>query len=284
MENKPDLSGVAFTSLLPLYGRALETQRPDAILRDEKALALVEQLDYDFSKLEGARPKLLGAPIRAKMIDDLLQKFLQKHSNAALINLGAGFDTRFERLDNGTLLWFDLDLPEVIAVRRQFFSESERVRFIKASVLEKNWVAEIDVQNRPLLVIAEGLLMYFTQAQVQSIFASLASTFHQCEAIFDIVGYGVAGKMRKAPWMNRLDSDELAAFDNLTINWAPRDAQEMESWGLGIRVMKVENLFDFPTDRFQEGAYRILMMLMRLFPRIKDRNGVRIVHVRINYD
>jgi O-methyltransferase involved in polyketide biosynthesis len=142
----------------------------------------------------------------------------------------------------------------------------------------------MDVQNRPLLVIAEGFLMYFTQAQVQSIFASLATAFHQCKVIFDIVGYGVAGKMRRAPWMNRLDPDELAAFDDLTINWSPRDVQEMESWGSGIRVVKVENLFDYPTERYQEGAYRIFLALTRLFPGLKDRNGVRVVHARIHSD
>ena len=134
------------------------------------------------------------------------------------------------------------------------------------------------------MVIAEGLLMYFTQVQVQMIFTALAITFHQCEVIFDIVGYGVAGKMRRAPWMNRLDPDELAAFDDLTINWSPRDVREMENWGSGIQVLNVVYLFDYPTERFQEGAYRVFMMLARLFPGLKDWNGVRVVHARINYD
>ena len=82
--------------------------------------------------------------------------------------------------------------------------------------------------------------------------------------------------------MNQLDPEELEAFENLTINWAPRNIREMEQWGLGIRVIKDENLYDFPTERFREGTFRILMMLFGLFPKLKDRIGVRIVHVGIN--
>ncbi|NJO07613.1 MAG: class I SAM-dependent methyltransferase [Chloroflexaceae bacterium] len=125
------LRDVPETLLLPLYNRAVESQRPDAIIRDEQAVELVQRLDYDFSRFGRGHA---SHPIRARVMDDILHSFLARHPDAVVINLGAGLDTQFFRVGNASVRWYEIDLPESIALRRQFFTENERYQFVAGSV------------------------------------------------------------------------------------------------------------------------------------------------------
>ena len=127
----PTLLGVAETLLLTLYIRAMESQRPDALIRDEKAAALVRQLDYDFARVaqvkmdDGDRVTVL---LRNREFDRQARDFLARCPQAAVVHFGCGLDSRFERVDNGQVECYDLDLPEVIELRRKFIS-AERGRY-----------------------------------------------------------------------------------------------------------------------------------------------------------
>ena len=119
----PTLSGVAETLLLPLYIRAMESQRPDALLKDDKAVALVKQMNYDSSwmtKMRVDEEDKVGLVLRNREFDRFVQDFLTRNPEAVVVHIGCGLDARFERVDNGRVEWFDLDLPEVIELRRQF--------------------------------------------------------------------------------------------------------------------------------------------------------------------
>jgi O-methyltransferase involved in polyketide biosynthesis len=125
-ESTGDLTGVAETLMITLYARAIETQRLEPILIDRKAVEIAESLDYDFSKYENGWASQLGCLIRARAIDRIVQNFLETHPSAVIVNLGAGLCTRFSRIDNGQVRWYEVDFPEVIALRRKFFQETER--------------------------------------------------------------------------------------------------------------------------------------------------------------
>ncbi|MEO0409803.1 MAG: class I SAM-dependent methyltransferase, partial [Cyanobacteria bacterium P01_A01_bin.135] len=130
-----DLGPVQETLLIPLLGRAVQTQKGNGLIQDPKAVEIVNALDYDFSKWEKSR-SLTGATLRTRMYDQDVQAFLNEHPAGTVVEIGCGLNTRFERLDNGQVRWFDLDLPDTIALRRQFFQDGPRRTMLEASVLD----------------------------------------------------------------------------------------------------------------------------------------------------
>jgi len=116
------LSGVEETLLIPLYVRALESRRTDALLVDERAVALVEQWPEDFARIEGLRmdeEDRVAIVLRSRELDRRVREFLARHPDAVVVHVGCGLDARFERVDDRRVEWYDLDLPEVIGLRRE---------------------------------------------------------------------------------------------------------------------------------------------------------------------
>jgi O-methyltransferase involved in polyketide biosynthesis len=261
------LRDVPETLLLPLYNRAVESQRPDAILRDERAMDLVQRLDYDFSRFG---PGHVSHPIRARVMDDILTAFLARHPDAVVMNLGAGLDTAFERVDNGSVRWYEVDLPESIALRRQFFEASDRYRFIEGSALDFAWM-DLVLPDTPLMVLAAGLLMYFTEADVKRLITTLAARFPGAEMQFDTItrhfsAQSLAGKAQMPegsftlppmPWgINTNEIDRIAA------------------WHPAITVVQVR---DYTVGyRRRWGVYGYLALL----PPLRNRFVSALVHLR----
>ena len=165
------LDDVPATLLIPLCARAAETERTDPIVRDPKAIEILESLDYDFSHLRRLWMTQVDIAVRTEIFDEATSRFLAEHPRATVVNLGAGLDGRFWRLDNGQVTWLDLDLPEVVQLRRKFYAESDRNRFIARSILDFTWIDEVELRaGQPLLIIVEGVLHYFEEAQVRQLF------------------------------------------------------------------------------------------------------------------
>src|SRR5512143_3952668 len=118
-QNSVQLGDVAETLLIPLYFRAKETQRPDALVKDEQAAALVKQLNYDFSRIKLREHDAVAIILRLREFDRLARDFLNRCPDAVVVHIGCGLDTRYQRVDNGQVEWYDLDLPEVIELRRK---------------------------------------------------------------------------------------------------------------------------------------------------------------------
>ena len=114
-----NLSDVAEMLLIPLYIRAVESQRPDALVKDDKAVALVGQMDYCFSRFKFDKYDQVSIILRNREFDRHARDFLARYPQAVVVHIGCGLDSRFERVDNGQVEWYDLDLPQVIELRRK---------------------------------------------------------------------------------------------------------------------------------------------------------------------
>lgn len=119
------LGAVPETLLVPLYARAAESRRKRPILNDSKAIGMVESIDWDFQRFN-QRWRVIACTLRSAMFDEWVKEFLRSHPQGTVVEIGCGLNTRFERLDNGRLHWFDLDLPEVVELRRKFFTDIRR--------------------------------------------------------------------------------------------------------------------------------------------------------------
>jgi O-methyltransferase involved in polyketide biosynthesis len=156
------LGDVQKTLLLPLWGRAFELQKPKPRLIDKTAVEIVNRLDHDFSTMtKNIHPLTQYAWIaRSLHIDRTIREFLQRHPHATIVNLGCGMDTTFDRVDNGTVRWYDLDLPDVIALRNKLISETPRRTSIAASLFDNKWRETISRQQAAPLRCGRRALLF----------------------------------------------------------------------------------------------------------------------------
>lgn len=240
-----NLSGVAETLLLPLYFRAIESQRPDALLKDEKAVALVQQMSFDFSRIKQAKhdeASQVAVSLRNREFDRYARGFMARYPEAVVVHIGCGLNARFERVHNGKAEWYDLDLPEVIDLRRKFIGgEGERYHLLAYSMFDNAWLDAVSVhRQRPFLFLVEGVLMYFEEAQVKSLVLMLRDHFPGAELVFDAFS-------RFFVWASnrRVARGKFGAC----CHWALKCGKDLESWGDGIRLLGDWFPFSCPEPR-----------------------------------
>jgi len=178
MEDKHQarLGAVQETLFIPLAARARETQRRHPVLRDPRAVQLVRSIDYDAAKYDQSAGGLVTV-LRTAIIDFWVRSFLAAHPAATVVELGTGLNTRFERVDNGQVHWFDLDLPDTIELRRDFFADTGRRRMIAASALDEAWLPAVAASRGPYFFVADGVLVYLPEDQVMAMLARIAERF-----------------------------------------------------------------------------------------------------------
>ncbi len=183
---------------------------------------------------------------------------MARHLEAVVVHIGCGLDSRFERVDNGRVEWYDLDLPEVIELRREFIGdERERYHLLGCSVFDSAWLDMVSMhRQRPFLFLAEGVLMYFEEPQVKSLVLMLRDHFPGAELVFDAI----------SPFFNwannlRLSITKLGA----RYRWGLRRGQEIESWGEGIHLLDEWGYFDQPEPRLDNIRW---MQNIPLFARV----------------
>lgn len=124
---------------------------------------------------------------RTILLDQMVGAFLEEHPDATVVNIACGLDTRVYRLDNGQVRWYNLDLPEVIDIRRRFLNEHGRISMIAKSAMNESWAEEIEDPTGEVLVVIEGLVMYLTEADVKKILFIICSRFEHAEIIMEIM-------------------------------------------------------------------------------------------------
>jgi len=269
------LTGVAETLMITLYARVVETQRLDAILSDRQAVEIAESLDYDFSKYEKSWTSQLGCVIRARACDRIVQNFLEIHPCAVIVNLGAGLCTRFSRVDNGEVRWYEVDFPEVIALRRKFFQETDRHHFIAKSILDFTWMDAIQREpSQPMMIVYEGVSMYLSEAENKALLQQIKARFSPVEVVFDVLN-------RKRS--QRTKQHDTVSKTNAEFKWGIDQSSELETWSSAIRLKHEEfylsQFLDYP-QRLPI-AWRTMAQLLPFIPLALFKNSGRIVWLQI---
>lgn len=240
-----DLSGVAETLLIILAIRAFESQRPDALVKDERAEALVSQMDQDLLRKKLAKVEdysQVAMILRSREFDRHARDFLARHPEAVVVHTGCGLDARFERVDNGRVEWYDLDLPEVIELRRKLIcGEGERYHLLALSVLDDAWLDTVSAHHqRPFLFLAEGVFMYFDAGQVKSLVLTLQRHFPGAELVFDAFSPLLS-------WANNLRVT-LTKVGGRS-QWALKRGTDLERWSDSIRLLDERFPYQYPEPR-----------------------------------
>ncbi len=262
-----NLKGVPETLLIPLWARVVEAKQSNPIIKDDKSVGIMGEIEYDFSKFDNEWPTQISVVVRTELLDNATKNFIQKYPEAVIINIGCGLDTRFSRLDNGKILWYDLDLPESIRIRRRFFEETDRYKMIAKSVFDYSWIDEI-VNTEPVLIIAEGILMYFTEEEVKDLINKLVTSFPDAEMLLETIPFSLVNQSIKQEIIkNQYQID--AQFQ-----WGIKIGKEIEKLNNEIKFIEDWHYFDYHRDRWKSIRW------LSLIPTFKNRFGNRIVHVK----
>lgn len=194
MSEKITLTGVPETMLQTVYARARESAGRGAI-RDETAEQIIGSLDYDFSLAEKDTAMRSGVIARTIVLDRLVGAWLGRHPGTVVVNLACGLDTRCYRM-KGYQHWYNLDLPETIAVRQRLLPESGAISQLAMSAMD-DWGAAIRETDAPALVIIEGLTMYLSEADVRRIFEVIAARLPKAEVFVETMNPAVAKRFKE---------------------------------------------------------------------------------------
>ena len=250
---------VAETLLIPLYMRAKESRRgKDAILYDKMAEQLVESIDYDYSKFEGAPLSEVGCVVRGRYFDDAVRRFLKCKKQPIVVNVGCGLDTRYQRIeDRDKAIFYELDLPEVIDLRKQLIPEPENDRYLATSLLETAWMDDLRQQHPDgeFIFTIEGVLMYFYEEEVKAVIRNIAERFGGGELWFDVCGPMLARSKHLKP-------DSLQKHD-AQIRSGISDGHLIERWEPRLRLIEQVNYM-----RFYPHRWGLFGRIMGLFPKL----------------
>jgi O-methyltransferase involved in polyketide biosynthesis len=221
--NQTELGDVQRTLFFPLLARARETARKHPLLRDPKAAELVAAIDFDPGTYDQGVASFVML-IRTMILDWWVSQFLADHPAGTVVELGTGLNTRFERTDNGSVHWIDLDLPDTIELRRRFFADTERRRMIPASLTDEDWLADVARLPGPYFFVSDGVLTYLREADVAGTLTRIAARFPDAMLAFDTYPrvtfaqqHKMAAKRGIAPWQ-----------------WACDDPRTLERLGLSL--------------------------------------------------
>lgn len=261
------LSEAQGTLLMPLWARAMENRSERPLLRDTKAAQIVDSLDFDFDRFRSESVPVVDYCLRASVIDQIVQRFLVANPRGAIAELGVGLDTRFERLDNAEATWWELDLTDVMRIRRRFFENGPRRTMIAGSLLDDDWMEEIaEHLEGPILFVCEGVFYFFDNSQVGEIVAKLADRFPGNGIVFDAQSPLF---LRVSNWRHPLSDSHL--------KFALGNVRRIAEWDRRLRVEQYVGFGDSPY--YDDGMPRqsaLRRWARRLLPPV--RHLFKVVH------
>ena len=160
-----NLEGVEKTMLLTLYAKAKHSKSKNHRFYDSKAIEVISKVDYDFSIAEKDKLMQMGTIARTIVLDKMVTDYINVHPDCTIVNIASGMDTRFNRLDNGKITWYNVDLENSASYRLKYIEDTDRVTTLAYSAMDSAWAGEIE-KRKDLLFIVEGLTMYLNENDV----------------------------------------------------------------------------------------------------------------------
>jgi O-methyltransferase involved in polyketide biosynthesis len=250
------LSDVSKTAIATLRSHVIESRGPRPIMHDPMAAYCLERLVSLASEEEKAvlfDRKLSSAltchiAIRARKYDKLTDDFISRHPGCTVINLGCGFDTRYWRIDNTNCTYIELDLPEVIKLKKEILGERLCYELMGCSVLDPSWIDQVTSGgNKDFLLLAEGLLMYLPRDEVISLFSAMSGKFSQSQIVAEVVAEKYTRGLYR--WLTILKIRQELGYDAGSYHFGIKNARELESYADGIKVIGEWSYFEDPDIR-----------------------------------
>lgn len=255
-----DLHGAAQTMLTTLYCKALDADSDRPVLGDNFAKEAIARIDYDWAEL-GINDRWTPlVTVRTAQYDIWASQFLAVHQYATVVHLGCGLDSRVFRLDPGPgVEWYDVDYPDVIALREKLFPSRARYRLIATSATDPSWLDEIPA-DRPVLLLAEGISMYLTEDDGVALLRRVVDRFRCGELQIDFYNWlGIRSQK----------THTLVRRSGSTLYWAVNSPQQILDRVPGIRLLTAVTFFDASTFRRASARFRLAGRMVRAVPPVR---------------
>jgi O-methyltransferase involved in polyketide biosynthesis len=252
-ESSFSISDVSETMLITLYARAKESMSKDSIIKDPKAVEMIEIIMKEMAGSDNPihkkilkdkyNPKLaVTMSLRSRRFDQYVADFLSKHPEGTVINLGCGLDTRFYRTDNEKVKWYDIDFPEVIKLRERFMEENSRHLFIGSSILNPEWLVKVKTGG-PYLILAEGVFMYLTETDVKELLNAIQRELGLAEIVCEVSNRYWVNRMAN-PWMKWKFRRKLGMSGGAVFSFGIPDSRYFERWNRKYEFLDEWTYFD----------------------------------------
>ncbi len=235
MKFKIEKNTVQETLIIPLYARKRCSELYPSLYRDETALRLIDEIDYDFSALEKKSQSLtrrfgfLEVAMRQNDLAFEVRDYLKAHPGAAVVNLGCGLDSTGRVCDNGQCKIYNLDFPDVIQIRDHLLPAGEREENIPCDLNDPSWFGQIDASGGAVF-FASGVFYYFLNEQVRALVQGMAGAFPGGRLVFDAANEKSLKLLLKT-WLKDAKIQDVGAY------FAVSDAvQELSPWSNRLRV------------------------------------------------
>ena len=235
MKHKIEKNTVQETLIIPLFARKVCSELYPNLYRDETSIRLIDEIDYDFSEAERKSRSLMqrfGALEVAMRQNDLAweaRDYLKSHPTAAVVNLGCGLDSTGRACDNGSCKIYNLDFPDVIAVRNELLPAGEREENIPCNLNDTAWFSQIDASGGAVF-FASGVFYYFLTEQVKALAQAMAGAFPGGVLVFDAANR-TAVKMIAKTWLKSAKIKDVGAY--FAVSDAPK---EIGAWDSRLQV------------------------------------------------
>ncbi|MDN5214041.1 class I SAM-dependent methyltransferase [Fulvivirgaceae bacterium BMA12] len=274
-----DINDISETAFLTLQCHAIDAQSATPILNDRSSVNTLNVLKDYFSESKSAlhkklfqnkvRPSLVTYTVlRARKYDRYITKFMEKYPDAAIVNIGCGLDHRFERVNNGSISFFDLDLPDIMNIKKQLFQEQANYNQISQSVFDLDWIEKIEAEH--VMLVAEGVFMYCDERDVKRLFMALQEKLNNPEIVFEVFSAKWLTGWRKKLMDFKLKK-ELKLGAGTSFKFGIPDSDAIVHWSPGFRLVDDWSYLD--SDELNTG-------LMRFFSR---NDALRKVQWTVHY-
>ncbi len=257
--HKIQLTEIQKTLLVTLNAKALDSHSKNSILHDNKADEIVKMIDYDFKEFKSFGTENLLV-IRAKQYDEWIKDFIKANHNALILNLGCGLDTRFTRINpDEKINWFDIDFPDVVKLRKNFYSDTNNYRMIGSTLTDPDWILNIP-EDRPAMIIAEGVFEYLTEVEVKTLLSRITDRFRNSQIAFDVV----------SPYAIKKGQSKSDHAPSLLHKWHVNNTIEADRLNSKLERLEGFSLFKSPFMKNLPIYFRFIYFISSLNPSFRD--------------
>jgi len=242
-----ELSEVSQTAILVLISRVVESEKRNPVFNDPMAVLCLERLMSISSEEENKRIirwKKMYAGINSRdartrvlmerNFDNIASLFITDNPGCTLINLGCGLDTRFWRIENEKCKYVELDLPEMIELKREVLKDHLDYELIGCSVLDTSWIDKVSSNgNSSFLLLTEGLLYYLPKQEATRLLKVIARRFDRSQLVLDMA----YEKYTKGLWKRLIQLESRVWGIDVSFVFGINNPRDIESYGNGFKVI-----------------------------------------------
>ena len=249
----PGLTPAQASLFLTLCGRALDSRAPQPFLGDPTADHILARMGYDCSRFPMPASSVTDIALRAKKLDRVVRRFVARHTDAVVLDLGAGLDSRMTRVaPPAGVDWYDVDYPEVIALRAEAIEQKPNAETIATDLTEPGWLDAVPT-GRPAVIVADGLVAFLNQDAFVTLLHKLVDHFPSGEIAFN-------GYTRFHTWVLKRYRG-TASIADAVVNPGFDDPRDPERWEPRLRLAEEILLTREPEVAAYPPAIRLLTRL-----------------------